>query len=191
MSEPLLDDREVALRVARALEAAGIEYALGGSVASGIQGEPRATNDVDFAVRLAEHQVAPLAKALGPEFVVDQEGLREAARHRRSDNIFFLPSAFKIDLFVRGGEPFDDSELSRRRLLPIRGEERAWVATPEDNILRKLAWFRKGGEVSDRQWRDVLGILRLPGQTIDWGYLRRWSPRLGVEDLLQRAERQA
>ncbi|MBI3181727.1 MAG: hypothetical protein HYZ28_06255 [Myxococcales bacterium] len=173
------------------MEAAGVEYALGGSVATGLQGEPRATNDVDFAVRLSEQQVSRLATELGPDFAVDEEGLREAVRRRGSDNIFFLPSALKIDLFVRGGEPFDDSELSRRRLQPIRGDDRAWIATPEDNILRKLVWFRKGGEVSDRQWRDVLGILRLPGHVLDWDYLRQWAPRLGVADLLERVASQA
>ena len=191
MTPELPDDRDVALRVARALEAIGVEYALGGSVASSLQGEPRATNDVDFAVRLEEHHVTLLARELGPQFAIDQEGLREAVRQRRSDNIFYLPGAFKIDLFVRGGTPFDDSELSRRRLQPIRGEERVWVATPEDNVLRKLLWFRKGGEISDRQWRDVLGILRLPGQRLDSGYLQEWAPRLGVADLLERAMRQA
>lgn len=142
-------------------------------------------------MRLEERHVPLLVAQLGADFSVDEEGLRDAVRRHRSDNAFYLPTVLKIDLFVRGGVPFDESELSRRRRQPIRGDETAFVSTPEDNILRKLVWFRLGDEVSDRQWRDVLGILRLAGPTLDWDYLRQWAPRLGVEDLLERVSRQA
>jgi hypothetical protein len=185
------DEYEVALLVAAALEAIGAEYALGGSAASSLQGEPRASNDIDFAVRLEERHVAPLAACLGTEFTVDERALREAIRSRGSYNLFFLPSALKIDLFVRGGEPFDESELARKVRQPIGARGSLYVAAPEDNLLRKLVWFRKGGEVSDRQWRDVLGILRVSGESLDRDYLARWAGRLGVSDLLARAEAQA
>lgn len=190
MSEPL-DARDLALRVARVFESFGIEYALGGSVASSIQGEPRATNDIDFAVRLREDQVAELIASLGPDFAVDDVAPREAARVGGAENIFFLPDAMKVDLYVRGGTPFDESELSRRRRFPVRPTEELFVASPEDNVLRKLSWFRKGGEVSDRQWRDILGILRVSASELDWAYLRKWAASLGLADLLGRAEQQA
>lgn len=186
----MADERDVAVRVARALEALGIEYALGGSVASSVQGEPRSTNDIDFAVRLKEEQVGPLAAELGPDFSVDEEGLREAARRGRAENIFYLPDVLKIDLYVRGATEFDRSELARRRRQVLSGSEEIYVATPEDNLLRKLMWFRMGGEVSDRQWRDVLGILRVSRPALDWTYLRDWATRLDVADLLERAENQ-
>src|SRR5206468_884822 len=101
-----------------------------------------------FAVRLQEQQVPLLARELGPEFAVDEEGLREAVRLHRSHNIFFLPTVLKVDLFVRGGHPFDESEFARRIWQPLRGTDAAFVASPEDNLLRKLLWFRMGGEVS-------------------------------------------
>jgi hypothetical protein len=182
---------DVALRVAAVLEDLGIEYALGGSLASSLQGEPRSTNDVDFAVRLEEHQVSPLVARLGPDFVVDEEGLRDAVRRRQSYQIYFLPFVLKIDLFMRGVSAFDRSEFARR--VPVRVGERGrlYAASPEDNLLRKLLWFRDGGGVSDRQWRDVLGILRVSGAGLDRPYLQHWAMQLRVSDLLDEAFAQA
>jgi hypothetical protein len=190
VSEPP-DVYDVALRVARALEELGIDYALGGSLASSLQGEPRATNDIDFAARLEERHVAPLAQRLGSDFVIDEEGLRDAIRRKMSHNIFFLPTVLKVDLFMRGGEPFDESELARRKRVTVREGQAVFVASPEDNLLRKLAWFRMGGEVSDLQWRDVLGILRISGPELDRPYLALWAQQLDVADLLARALAQA
>lgn len=186
-----LDEYGVALRIAAVLDELGIEYALGGSLASSLFGEPRSTNDVDFAVKLAEHHVAQLVERLGPEFVVDEEGLREAVRLRGSHNIYFLPLVLKIDLFVRGATPFDRSELARRVRVRVGERGSLYAASPEDTLLRKLVWFREGGEVSDRQWRDVLGVLRVSAIGLDRQYLERWATELGVRDLLERAFDQA
>ena len=62
-----------------------------------------------------------------------------------------------------------------------------FVHTPEDILLQKLRWFRMGGEVSDRQWRDVRGIVRVQGDRLDGAYLHRGATTLGVADLLTRA----
>ncbi len=182
------DFLDVALRVARALERIGVDYALGGSLAAGIVGEPRATNDIAFAVRLDEGKVAALAAELGDDFAVDVEALRDAVRRGRSYNVYFLPTVIEVDLFVRGGAPFDESELSRSAPIELRpGERPIRVATAEDSLLRKLVWFRQGGEQSETQWRDVLGIARVSGPDLDLDYLRAWAGRLGVGGLLERA----
>ena len=133
----MLEATEIALLVAQALERAGIEYALGGSVATSLQGEPRSTNDVDFAVRLTGEQIDSLVKELGPDFEVDEEALRDAIRRGRSANVFHLPTVTKVDLFVRGRDSFDESEFSRKVRMALPGGE-AFVATSEDNLLRKL-----------------------------------------------------
>lgn len=177
---------QVAIAVARALESVGVEYALGGSVATSVQGEPRSTNDIDFAVRLNESQIGKVIAALGPEFDVDEEALRDAVRRRRSANIFHLPSMMKVDLFIRGSEAFDESEFSRRERVELEPGP-IFLATTEDNLLRKLRWFRMGGEASDRQWRDIVGLLRVAGDAIDVTYARHWARDLGIEDLLERA----
>jgi hypothetical protein len=124
---------------------------------------------------------------LGPEFSVDEEGLRAAVRARRSDNIFFLPLVTKVDLFVCGRAPFDLSEMARRRRFEVQPGRFLWVKSVEDTVLRKLLWFRQGGEVSTNQWRDVTSVLRISGGSLDLGYLDGWAAKLGVDDLLGRA----
>ena len=61
-----------------------------------------------------------------------------------------------------------------------------YVDTAEHTLLRKLEWYRRGGESSERQWRDVQAIARIQGDRLDHSQLRLWAPRLGVDDLLQR-----
>lgn len=188
---PIDDPAAVAVRVARALEDAGVEYAVGGSVASSAYGEPRATRDLDFAVRLTLELVPVLLEALGSDFMADPELLRQGIRTGASVNIFYMPFFTKIDLFIRGDGEYDRAEFSRRNEIEIVPGERVLASSAEDNLLWKLRWFRKGGEVSDQQWRDILGLLRVSGETMDSAYLREWAAHHGVDDLLERAVEQS
>jgi hypothetical protein len=186
-----VDVLDIALRVTAALENRGIGYFLGGSLASSFQGEPRATNDIDLVVDLEESQVEGLASELGADFDVDEMALRRAAAEKTSWNVIFLPTATKIDLFVLRGSPFDRSEFLRRQRVEVRPGRSLFVKSPEDSVLRKLLWYRTGGEVSDRQWRDVVQVLRQSRALIDPRYLDEWAEELGVEDLLARARKAA
>jgi hypothetical protein len=178
----------VALQCAEAMEQAQVPYFLGGSLASSLQGEPRATNDIDFVVELRTDQVQRLMEALGPDFEVDEEALREAAERRSSWNIFHLPTVTKVDLFMLREGPFDESEFARRRRVVLTPEGRGlFVKSPEDSVLRKLLWFRDGGETSSTQWRDIVQILRISAGGLDAAYLDGWAGRLGVTPLLARA----
>jgi hypothetical protein len=179
---------DIALRVANALTVVGAEYFLGGSLASSLQGEPRATNDIDFVIALPAGRVDALRLALGHDFEVDTDMLRDAVLQARSANAFYLPIVTKIDFFGRGYEPFDESEFSRRRPVVVRASgESIVVKSAEDTVLRKLLWFREGGEVSDKQWRDIVSVLRVSGHSMDGDYLAAWAPRLHLEALLERA----
>src|SRR5262245_55494876 len=151
------DAFDVALLVAAAIDAVRGEYFVGGSVASSLQGEPRATNDIDIVVAMHGFREPAFAERLGSDFEVDQRMLREALSQGGSANIFYLPMVTKIDIFGLGSAPYDEVEFSRRRRVRVRvsGEE-LWIKSPEDTILRKLLWYREGGEVSEKQWRDVV-----------------------------------
>lgn len=181
----------VVIQIARALERAGLEYVIGGSVASSIYGEPRATRDIDVAVILTEATLPRLLTELGADFAADAEILKEAIRGQRSANIFYLPAFMKVDLFVRGNDPYDRVEFARKTKIEPSPGEAICASSPEDNLLWKLRWFEKGGGVSDQQWRDILGVLRIVGPKLDGEYLRRWASHFGVGELLVRALSQA
>lgn len=186
------DALDVALLVAAAFESVGAAYFVGGSVASSLQGEPRATNDIDFVVSLLPRRVGALAMALGADFEVDQQMLRDALGRGSSANFFYLPLVTKIDVFGLGAEPFDEAEFARRKRVRVRqtGEE-LFLKTAEDTVLRKLLWYRDGGAVSEKQWRDLVAVLRISGPQMVPAYLERWAARLGVTELLTRARAEA
>ena len=99
------------------------------------------------------------------------------------------PLAITLDVFIAKPRRFDQMQLRRRRLevVSTEPERRAYVATAEDIVLAKLEWYRQGGEVSDRQWRDILGVLKVQAGRLDLDYLQKWAAELNVADLLQRA----
>ncbi len=177
-----LDPLAITALVTRALESLEILYAIGGSVASSLHGEPRFTRDADILADLQAHHAVPLARALALDFYVDAEVIRDAVRRRGSFNLIHLATAFKVDIFVSKDRPFDRIRLARRELM-----EEAYVSTAEDILLAKLEWYREGGEVSERQWRDVLSILMVQEDRLEMEYLQTWASELEVADLLERA----
>ena len=183
-------DLVAALRpVADALEALGVRYYLGGSVASSAHGIARASLDADVVAALEPDHVDPLTNRLVSAYYIPVDRLRSAVAARSSCNLIHLATMFKIDVFVSKGRPFDRQAAERARLLAIDetpDAPRFPVASPEDTVLAKLEWFRLGGESSERQWWDIVGVLKVT-EDADRTYLWRWADSLGVADLLERA----
>jgi hypothetical protein len=174
------DALAIALDFGAALERVGAGWVIEGSLASSVHGVPRSTVDVDIVVSLAPDSVDSLARE-ATEFSMDADVLREQVAAGRSFNVFHRTTITKLDLFPAVGA-FERSQIARGiRVLGGR------IMTPEDILLAKLRWYRMGNEVSDRQWRDVLGIVAAQHTSMDEAYLRRWADDLGVSDLLMRA----
>ena len=180
---------DAALEVVAAFEDLGIRYHLGGSYASSVHGVPRQTHDVDIVAELETRHATLLALKLQDRFYLDVEMIRSRLLTGKSFNLLHLESAFKVDVFPLKDGAFDREEFRRSELRALAdGTERAvFVKSAEDILLRKLEWYRLGREVSDRQWNDILGLVKAQGALLDSPYLRRWAAELGIEDLLARA----
>jgi hypothetical protein len=172
------------------LERLRIPYLLGGSHASSLHGESRATMDVDLVAAVDVSHVEPLVAALGPRWYAEPAQMREAIRHGQSFNLIFVPTVEKFDIFPATAEfHFQQLERATREAVAFSGDTiECPVATAEDILLAKLQWYRIGGETSERQWNDIVGIVGL-NPNLDRTYLETWGARLQVIDLLDRALR--
>lgn len=185
MKSPL----EVLLIAVRVLDDQSIPYVVVGSLASSAHGFSRTTAYIDVVADIQTNHIAKLVAALEPNFYVDEKALRRAVDNYGSFNVINLDSIFKIDFFVPPRDGFGRQQLARREMKAITPDESdiVYVATAEDIILAKLEWDGKGGEVSDRQWSDILGVIKVQGDRINVTYLREWADRLDVRDLLEKS----
>src|SRR5690606_41414755 len=119
--------------------------------------------------------------------------IRHAVARRGSFNLIHLAQALKVDVYLPSPDAFSRSQMARRRRIeaPGAGGATFCLASAEDMVLQKLHWYRTGGESSERQWLDVLGVLKVQRPTFDRGYADRWAVEIGVADLLARASEDA
>jgi hypothetical protein len=186
LAEPLL----VVARLARAFHDLAISYVVGGSLASSIYGVPRATQDVDLVADIGLSQVEALTNALSQEFYVDAGMIRDAIRRSASFNVVHLATMFKADVFIARDDAWSREEMARARTQELdttEGKVTIRFASAEDTLLHKLVWYRLGNQVSDRQWSDIAGVLKVQADSLDFEYLDLWAHRLNVSDLLSRA----
>jgi hypothetical protein len=150
------------IQVTQVFEKLGIPYLIGGSLASTIYGMVRTTQDVDIVAEMHLKHVQPFIAALQNEFYLEEEMIVDSIHHRSSFNIIHRATMFKVDVFIPRQSPFQQSQLRRaqRQIISIEPEVAAYFASPEDTILAKLEWYRKGGKVSERHWRDVVASLK-------------------------------
>lgn len=180
---------DLTLLVAETLERLGIPYLVGGSLASSLHGIPRSTQDADVVVRIGAGDVARLVRAFRDDFYLDEGAVREAVAEGSSFNLIHLKELFKIDVFVAGDDEASREQMRRRSTFVVRDHppRELVVASPEDVIAHKLYWYALGDEVSERQWSDAVGVLKVGGARLDPAYLRRIARLRGVEALLKRA----
>jgi len=167
---------------------------VGGSVASSIYGVARTTLDVDVVADLKLEHARALREILESAYYLDESAIRDAIQHRGSFNLIHLASMLKVDVFVLKAGSYHQQALQRRRsgLMGVESSQlECEVASPEDVILAKLSWFRAGEGVSERQWSDVLGVLKVQQGRLDFSYLRHWAAELELSELLKRAAQES
>ena len=180
-----------ARKVISILEPLNIAYYIGGSVASSLFGENRYTEDIDLVIELSKIKAQLLLKAfLAASFYISDIAVEDAVNGRCSSfNVLDNETLEKADLFILQETPFAKSKMARRMQQELPDGSFVWISSPEDIVLQKLVWGR--GSQSDKQWRDVLGVLKLQGNRLDFEYLRRWGAELDLTEPLDRAFRES
>ena len=183
LSEPI----QVTLKVVTTFERLGIPYLIGGSLASAVHGIVRATMDADLVADIKPEQVPSLFASLEGEFYIDIEMILDAIQYHGSFNLIHLDTMFKVDVFILKQRPFDINQMQRRISQSVGDlpDEQAYFSTAEDIILAKLEWFHAGGRASERQWKDILGVLELQSDRLDYAYLQKWAAQLSIQDILK------
>ena len=183
------DPVAITLQVTKVLESFGIPYFIGGSFASSLFGNGNAARDVDIIASLEAEHLPLFVEVVGGEFDLQLEQAARAVAERTSFRLTHRETGFNVDIFVPPQNRFLRMQFSRSRKEKIGPDSQAiaFVASPEDTILAKLAWYRRGGEGSERQWDDVIGILEARGDTLNDAYLQLMADELLIRDLLDRA----
>jgi hypothetical protein len=177
--------REHPLRqIVRELDRAGVEHMLAGSFASTFHGDPRTTNDIDLVIDCDRASLDRFVQGLDPSrFYVSAEAADEAWVRRGQFKLVLLQSGWKVDLILRK-RAFSREEFARRQRAEVAGVP-VWVASAEDTVVAKLEWAQAGE--SERQLRDVVGVLESRRGELDLAYVERWVRELGLADVWLRA----
>jgi hypothetical protein len=179
--------------VIEAFEKLAIRYYIGGSLASSAHGVIRATSDVDLIADLDSNHVAPLSEMLGKEYYLNANTIADAIKRRACFNLIHLGTMFKVDVFASKSTLYGQAAFERTltRTLLEDTPKLFFVASPEDTILSKLEGYRLGDEISERQWTDILGVMKAQAENLDRAYLEKWAAELRVADLLEKASKEA
>jgi hypothetical protein len=156
-----------------------IPYALVGSFASSIWGEPRMTLDIDFVVQLRELHVPALIEAFPEnEFYVSRSAIDQAIADAGQFNVIHPRSGHKIDFMVLEASAQTPPQIARRIEIDLAAGCPAYVAAPDDIIVAKLRYFLDGG--SDKHLRDITGILKRSADLVDVSYVTAWASEHGA-----------
>jgi hypothetical protein len=180
----------VALKpVINIFEKLSIPYYIGGSIASSIYGIARATMDVDIVAKVDTRHIPALKQHLENDYYMDEDMIKEAILNKSSFNLIHLETVLKIDVFIYKDDPYQRIAIQRKLkdTLEENSDTTFYFSSPEDIIINKLIWYKMGGEVSDRQWLDVIGVIKVQGESLDKSYLKDWSQKLQILELLNKA----
>ena len=171
----------------KVLDKLSISYYISGSIASSAFGLPRSTMDIDIVAELQSSHISQLKQNLESEFYIDEDMIKEAIDRLSSFNLIHLETAIKIDVFIHKRSSFQDSTFNRRQKDTLVENDKSfefYFSSPEDIILNKLQWYEKGNRVSERQWLDVLGVIKVQGDSLDKDYLINWAQKLDIYNQL-------
>ncbi|HHT9155235.1 MAG TPA: hypothetical protein ACFYD5_05420 [Candidatus Tripitaka sp. YC43] len=180
-----MSQQELLRHVIQALNRAGIQHMLTGSIVSSLQGEPRSTHDIDIVITAPGPKARKLIEAFPPpNFYLDEQGVLDTINRQGTFNLIDIKGGGKVDFWILTDDPFDQSRFSRRYSEEFMGLEMQ-VSSPEDTILAKLRWAKLSGG-SEKQFTDALRVYEVQYGKLDIDYIEYWVKKLNVESLWRR-----
>jgi hypothetical protein len=180
-----VSQQELLIKVVSELDNLNIPYFITGSIASTIQGEPRATHDIDLVVHINTKQVFELSHIfIMPDYYLDKDAALDALKKNSMFNLINTNTGDKIDFWILTNDAFDQSRFKRRVKTNVFNRN-LYVSSPEDTILMKLKWAKLSGG-SEKQLNDCKSIYEFQQTSIDFEYLDFWITELDVSDLWER-----
>lgn len=183
LGEPL----QITQQIADVFQGLKIHYMIGGSLASSLHGIPRATQDIDIVADIKLNKVKELVNILKMDFYIDEDMIKEALSRCTFFNIIHLETMFKFDIFILKQDKASKEEMSRRKSYKISENQNLFLTSAEDIIIHKLLWYKLGDKVSERQWKDVIGVLQVQGKRLNYDYLKKTAILRNVSELLIQA----
>ena len=185
-----MSQQELLRKVTETLDRHGMDYMITGSMASSLQGEPRATHDIDLVISIQESDIRNLVEAFpSPFYYLEAESVREAILHGSVSTLMDNTGADKVDFWILTNQPFDQSRFARKRVENVMGLS-VKVSSPEDTILAKMRWVVESGG-SEKQFGDALSVFEIQRGKLDLDYLNKWAAVLEVEEIWNRLQNEA
>ena len=181
-------------RVVQVFDDLAIPYYIGGSIASSLYGMARSTIDVDLVADIEPRHIMALMDRLSKNYYIDETTIVDAINRNSSFNLIHLETSIKLDVFIPRDEIYHHTAMGRRHRDTLFEEDKIieiYFCSSEDIIINKLQWYEDGGGISERQWLDVLGVIKVQADSLDKGYLQHWSKELGIFKLVERAFEEA
>ena len=171
-----------------------IPYYIGGSIASSIYGIARATMDIDMIADIKINHIPYIKKNLETQYYIDEDMIIEAIDKKSSFNLIHLETAIKVDVFILENDPYQKKAIQRKTKDTLNIDDiktEFYFSSPEDIIINKLLWYELGEQVSEHHWLDILGVIKVQGKSLDKKYLKYWTEKLNLLELIKKAFQEA